>query len=135
MSSEADQEVSADMSLPARLLLGGTTLLIGALMVRIASPEEGDNKLFFYAFAGFCFLISFACVARGRPRQFVGSVIGAVVFASGLWYLAATLSAGPLASASRGEPSMLNALLFMGFFGLPGAAYAWRTRFGFRKSG
>ena len=30
---------------------------------------------------------------------------------------------------------MLNALLFMGFFGLPGAAYAWTTRFGFRKSG
>ena len=43
MSTEADQEVSEDMSLPARLLLGGTTLLIGALMVRIASPEEGGG--------------------------------------------------------------------------------------------
>ncbi len=135
MNTEADQEISEDMSLPARLLLGGSTLLMGGLMVLIASPEEGDRRLFFYAFAGFCFLIAFACVARGRPRQFVGSVIGAVVFASGLWYLATTLSAGPLASASRGEPSMVNALLFLAFFGLPGAAYAWRTRFGFRRSG
>jgi len=135
MNTEADQGINEDMSLPARLLLGGSTLLMGGLMVLIASPEEGDKRLFFYAFAGFCFLISFACVARGRPRQFVGSVIGAVVFASGLWYLAATLSAGPLASASRGEPSMVNALLFLAFFGLPGAAYAWRTRFGFRKAG
>lgn len=134
MNTEADQEINEDLSLPARLLLGGSTLLMGGLMVLIASPEEGDKRLFFYAFAGFCFLISFACVARGRPRQFVGSVIGAVVFASGVWYLASTLSAGPLASASSAEPSTVNALLYMAFFGLPGAAYAWRTRFGFRKA-
>lgn len=135
MNTEADQEINEDMSLPARLLLGGSTLLMGGLMVLIASPEEGDKRLFFYAFAGFCFLIAFACVARGRPRQFVGSVIGAVAFASGLWHLAATRSPGALASPLRGESSIVNALLFMAFFGLPGADYAWRTRFGLRKSG
>lgn len=135
MNAEPDQEASEDLSVGARLLLGGFTLLIGALMVLVASPEEGDKRLFFYAFAGFCFLISFACVSKGRPRQFVGSIIGAVVFGSGVWYLASTLGADPVASTSRAEPSTLNALLFLLFFGLPGALYAWRTRFGFRKAG
>lgn len=135
MGTQADQEAGEDLGLGARLLLGGFTLLIGALMVLVASPEEGDKRLFFYAFAGFCFLISFACVSKGRPRQFVGSIIGAVVFGSGVWYLASTLGVGPVASTSRAEPSTLNALLFLLFFGLPGALYAWRTRFGFRKAG
>lgn len=134
MKAEPDQEAGEDLSLGARLLLGGFTLLIGAMMVLIASPEEGDKRLFFYAFAGFCFLISFACISKGRSRQFVGSIIGVVVFGSGVWYFASTLGAGSILSSSRAEPSTLNALLFMLFFGVPGAVYAWRSGFGFRKA-
>jgi hypothetical protein len=43
MNGGQNQEADEDLSLGARLLLGGFTLLIGAMMVLIASPEEGDE--------------------------------------------------------------------------------------------
>ena len=134
MHSGEGKEVGGSMSLGARLLLGVVSLLVGVLMVLIASPEEGAKKLFFYGFGGFCFLSTLWCVTHGRVRSFVGSLVGVVVCATAIWYLAAMLLAGPATSASRSEPSVLNALLFLLVFGVPGAAYAWKVRFGFRKA-
>jgi hypothetical protein len=122
------------MSVGSRLLLGVVTLLVGLLMVLIASPEEGAKKLFFYGFGGFCFLIALSCVTHGRARSFVGSFVGVVVCATAIWYLASMLVAGPVTSASLPEPSVLNAILFLLVFGVPGAAYAWKVRFGFRRA-
>ena len=134
MNPDANEIVDEGLSLGARLFLGGICALIGAMMVLIASPEEGAKKLFFYGFAAFCFLIAFASVARGRVGQFLGSTIGTLIFAIGVWYFASLVSSGQNISPTRSEPSVLNALLFLLFVGLPGATYAWSARFGFRKS-
>ena len=103
-------------------------------MVLIATPEEGAKKMFFYGFAGFCFLITIACLAQRRAREFAGSAVGACVFLAGLWYLVAMLLEGPGNWLALDEPSALQALLFLLVFGLPGAAYALNVRFGFRRS-
>ena len=78
-------------------------------------------------------MIAVVCVVRGRVRQFVGSVIGTLIFLAGLAYLAHQLLGGTLISASRGEPSVLNAVLYLVFIGIPGATYAYKARFGFAR--
>jgi len=120
------------MSLGARVVIAIFAMLFGAVMCLAAPPT--DKALFFYGFGAFCFSIAVACVAKGRVAQFFGSVVGTVVFISGLAYLAHEVWAGPLWSNSRSEPSVKNACLFLLVFGLPGIAYAINARFGLGKN-
>jgi len=119
------------MSRGARFFLGGIAILLGLLMALIAPDDSA--RLFFYAFAAFCFLIGLVCFTQGRTRQFCGSVIALCLFAAGVWYLIAQLQAGTVVSGSRSQPSVLNAIVFNVVFGLPAVVYIWRVRFGFAR--
>jgi len=131
MYREAAEQINKGLSLGARIVLGVAALLTALVVLIIDTPQE--NALFVYAFAGFCFAIAVACLVQGRLRQFAGSVIGVGLFALSLYYLTSELSEGKIISGSRSEPSVLNALMFMFFFGFPGIAYAIKVKFGFRK--
>lgn len=132
MYREAARQIEKGLSLGARIALGVAALVFAALM--LASGALPENAVFAYAFAGFSLAIAVACIARGRVRQFAGSVIGVGLFVLSLLYLASELSEGDVLSGSRSEPSVLNAISFVIFFGFPGIAYAFKARFGFRKS-
>jgi hypothetical protein len=119
------------LSLGARIFLGSVSALFGAAMFAMAAPP---HTVEFSVFGAFCMFIALACFTRGRLRQFIGSCIGTAIFLAGLWYLGSEISEGPLASGRRSEPSVLNALLYLFFIGIPGAAYAYKARFGFAKS-
>ena len=125
------EQINKGLSPFARFIIGIFSALFGAVMVLIAPPT--DKAVSFYAFGIFCFLISAACVTKGRARQFVGSVIGTMLLILSGWYLYSELTGGPFFSGRRGEPSVVNALLFFAAFGIPGAAYAIKTKFGLRR--
>ncbi len=105
-----------------KLLLGIPALAIAIMMVAIAPPE---HRVGFYAFAALCGLIALVALGKGRLRAFCGSAVGVVVLVAGIAYLAHALA--------RDRASLGGALMFCLVFGLPGAAYAWITRFGFRS--
>jgi hypothetical protein len=132
MYQAAEEQINRGLSLGARLTLGFFSASFGIVMLLVAPPT--DKAVFFYVFGGFCMLISVACVTRGRIRQFIGSVIGLTLFITSLWYLGAELTAGKILSGSRGEPSLMNAFLFLLAFGIPGVVYAAKARFGRRKA-
>jgi len=67
---------------PEASSIGSFALLFGVVMFLVAPP--GPKAVYFYVFAGFCLLISIACIVRGRARQFVGSVIGTLLFSLSL---------------------------------------------------
>jgi hypothetical protein len=131
MYREAAEAINHGLSLGARLLLGAFAALFGIVMVLIAPPT--DKAVFFYFFGVFFLLIALACLTQGRVRQFIGSVVGCVIFGLGVWYLVMEFFHGVYWSATRVEPSMLNACLYLVFIGIPGAAYACRVRFGLRR--
>ena len=131
MYEQANKTINQGLSLGARITLGLISGLFGDVMLLIAPPT--DKAIYFYLFGTFCLFITVACVTSGRVRQFVGSVIGSAVFIMGLAYLVSELTAGVYWSSRRSEPSVFNALLYLFFIGLPGAAYAYKARFGFRK--
>lgn len=126
-----EQLVRRGLSPFARFVLGGVAAAFGVMMILIA--PQNDKAVFFHGFGVFCLLIAVACLTTGRIRQFVGSVIGIALLALSGWYLYAELTGGPVISARRSEPSAFNAWLFFLAFGVPGAAYAIRTRFGWRR--
>src|SRR5262245_27761097 len=103
---------------------------MGAMMILIAEPP---NRAAFYAIGGFCLAISLACASHGRVRQFIGSCIGVVIFLAGVAYLIWEIGHGVLWSGQRSQPSVFNAILYLIFIGVPGAAYAYKVRFGYRK--
>ena len=133
MYEQAEQSIHEGLSLGARICLGSFAAVIGAMMILIAGPESGSKAAFFYGFGAFCLCIAVACVSTGRARQFVGSVIGTLVFLAGVAYLFAQIGDGVFWSSRRSEPSAFMAVLYLLFIGIPGAAYAFRTRFGFRR--
>lgn len=120
------------MSLGARVVIAIFAALFGLVMCLVAPPT--DRAPFFYGFGVFCFSIAVACIAKGRAAQFFGSVVGTVVFISGLAYLGHELWAGPLWSNSRSEPSVKNACLFLLVFGVPNVMYVMNAKFGFSRS-
>ncbi|WEN15447.1 hypothetical protein PY254_01865 [Rhodanobacter sp. AS-Z3] len=130
MYREAAEAINRGLSLGARLLLGSFSALFGIVMMLTAQPT--DNAIFFYLIGAFFLLIAVACVTRGRVRQFIGSVVGCVMFALGVWYLVTEFFRCVYWSDSRAQPSALNACLYLAFIGIPGAAYAYRARFGLR---
>lgn len=131
MYRAADEAINKGLSLGARILLGVASVLFGAIMMLFASTSQEPFNA--YLFGAVCFTIALACFTRGRVRQFVGSLIGSAMFLAGVFYLVDQISGGRLFSASRAEPSMLNAILYLVFIGLPGAAYVRKARFGFGK--
>lgn len=118
------------MSLIPRIILAAVAALFGVVMIAIAPPT--DKAVFFYGFGAFCLSIAVACISRGRVAEFFGSLVGLGVFGAALWYVGSMMFDGHLWSGRRSEPSLINALLFMGVFGLPGAIYVYHARFGLR---
>ena len=131
MYKAAEEQINKGLSPLARVILGLISALFGVVMVLVAPPT--DKAIFFYAFGIFCLLICVACVTKGRVRHFVGSVIGSMLLILSGWYLYAQLTGGPFISGRRSEPSLVNAWSFFVAFGLPGAAYALKTKFGWSK--
>lgn len=114
-----------------RILLGVVSAIFGLVMVTTAS---GTADPFFSTMIGsFCFAVTLASATWGRVRQFVGSLIGAALFGLSLFYLWSQMTGGPLFWGSRSEPSLLNAVLFVIFLGVPGITYAITARFGLHK--
>lgn len=103
------------------------------MMILIAPPT--NKEIFFYAFGGFCLVISLACLFQGRIRQFLGSIIGSVlVILSGFYLSSQIIGGGPLFSA-RSDESIVNAILFSVFLGVPGFTYAIKAKFGLGRQG
>lgn len=131
MYEQANEKINEGLSFGARLLLGSVSAVFGLIMIMGAS---GEDKVFLhYLFAAFCLLIALACCTRGRVRQFVGSIVGSAMFVIGLLYLFDEIAAGDFGYGGRGAPSVLNALGYLLFIGLPGGIYATKVRFGFAK--
>jgi hypothetical protein len=120
------------MSFGARAILGIFAAIFGIIMA--AAAPNGDKAPFFYGFAALCFAISIACVAKGRVAQFCGGVIATGILSGGTLYLVSMLLHGDFVTGRRSDQSVVNALRFLGCFGLPSAIYIWRTRFGFASS-
>jgi hypothetical protein len=131
MYEQARETINRGLSFGARLLLGVVATLFGAIMFLAATQ---DHSVAFYAFGSFCLFIAIACFTTGRVRQFIGSAIGCTIFLAGVAYLVTELYAGTLWSSSRAEPTALNAARYLLFIGIPGVAYAYKVRFGFRRA-
>jgi hypothetical protein len=127
----AVKKIKEGLSPVAKFLLGAVSALFGLIMAATAS---GTKDPFFATMIGiFCFTITLACVTWGRVRQFAGSIIGTALFCLALVYLWSQVAGVPLFFGSRSEPSILNAVLFIVFLGVPGITYAVTARFGLRK--
>ena len=131
---QAEVTINQGLSLGARILLGLFATLFGVVMILTAPPEAGAKAMIFYALGAFCLLIAIACLTQGRARQFVGSIIGSAIFLAGIAYLCSELMHGVFWSTPLSEPSAFQAVLYLVFIGYPGASYAYRTGFGFRRA-
>jgi hypothetical protein len=109
------------LSRRSRIVLSFFSGFAGLVMVVAAPPT--DKAPGFYLVALVCLLLCIACISHTRVRQLLGSCVGTALFAASLWY----------GGARFGQPEFFNALVFFVVFGLPGAAYAMSTRFGFRQ--
>lgn len=125
----ANQKINEGLSPVARFILGVFSGLFGLMMVAIA--PESDKQIYFHLFGGFCLFICFACVVKGRFRQFLGSVIGICLLVLSTGYLVSQIFGGGPLFSERSEQSIFNAVLFTVFFGIPGLTYAYKTKFGF----
>jgi hypothetical protein len=119
------------LSPTARIILGSFSPLFGAVMFLTAPPT--DKAKYFYAFGVLCLVICVACVTSGRVRQFCGSIIGVALFFLSGWFLYTQVRSGHVLSRGPGDPSLLNSILFLIAFGIPGISYAVKVRFGFRR--
>jgi len=132
MYEEAEKQIRKGLSPAARWIIGIACAAFGLAMFLVEQPA--DTAVYRHAFGIFFLLISGACFTWGRVRQFAGSLIGCgLLFLSG-WYLYSQIMEGPLQSGSRSEPSVWNAVLFFVAFGLPGGTYAYKAKFGWRRS-
>jgi hypothetical protein len=117
------------MSRSARWILGGFALCF-AFSFWLASASTGakPSRLEQLLFC-FCVLIAVACFSR-YLRGMALRLIGGLVFFASVWYLAMELKTKPpnLYSGHFG-PSIMNSLLFMLVFGLPGLHVALRGHY------
>jgi hypothetical protein len=102
-------------------------------IVMFFAAQGGPGATFSYLFGGLCVVVVLGCVLPGRARHFFGSIVGVLLFAVGISYLAVEGLRGTLLARRPGEPSVLMALIFLAVVGLPGLIYALRVRFGFRR--
>ena len=131
MYKAGEEIINNGLGVFTRTLLGLVAGAFGLVMVTTAPPTE--KAIFFYAFAVLCISISCACFFKGRVRQFFGSIIGFLIFIVSIGYLVDQIIDGPLFSA-RSEQSLVNAIIFMVCFGVPGISYVLKSRFGFGRS-
>jgi hypothetical protein len=134
MYERANEKINQGLSFGARVVLGIVSGFFGAIMFLAAPPSTEPRAVGFYAFGAFCLFITIACFTTGRVRQFIGSLIGTVIFLVGVAYLAAELTDGARWSDSRAGSTAFNAVRYLLFIGIPGIAYACKVRFGFRKA-
>ena len=137
MYKAAEEHIRQGLNLFPRILLGLVSGLFGVVLLFFGIhgfTHNVENWFGYAAFGLFCALIALACFTWGRVRQFIGSSIGLIIFGLACWYLIAEFNGGVLISGSRSKPSILNAIMFMGAFGIPGLSYTLFARFGFRKN-
>ena len=121
------------MSIGARITIAVFAALFGVIMFLHGTTTDADKAWFSYAFGAFCIFIAAACVLGGRAAQFCGSIVGSVIFLAALFYLGYELMAGPVSSGSPSQPSVIHAVMFLAGFGVPGAVYAIKAKFGFGR--
>jgi predicted membrane channel-forming protein YqfA (hemolysin III family) len=131
MYEQANESINQGLSLGARIVLGAMAALFGGVMIMIAPSMP--KPLAIYFFGAFCCAIAITCFTTGRVRQFVGSIIGSTIFLAGVAYLVHEVFLGHLWPTRSSEPSVLNAIFYLSFIGIPGAAYAYNARFGLTK--
>lgn len=132
MYKVANDKINEGLSPLVRYLLAFFSGLFGLGMILIAPPTE--KAIFYYLFGGFCLLICFVSITKGKVRQFIGSIIGVLLFFLSGWYLVSQLLSGPFISGSRSEPSFINSIYFFIAFGIPGVSYAIKVKFGKSKN-
>jgi hypothetical protein len=125
----AERVITGGLSLGSRIVLGLGSALMALMLL---SAAEGRGSVLYYLPGAFCLLITFACFTAGRVRQFLGSCIGIGIFGACLFYLLEDLTDRALWTGER-PFSTVQSLTIMMLAGVPGAAYAARVRFGFRK--
>jgi hypothetical protein len=130
MYRHALKKISEGLGPFARFLLGVFSALF-AVMIIVMAADSG-NSFWGLVIGIFCLAIAITCVTWGRVRKFAGSLLGAALFCMSLGYLWTELTGSRLLSLP-GEPSVLNAGLFLLFLGIPGLAYALKARFGFGR--
>lgn len=125
----AESEINRGLSRGARILLGSSALIFALVMILVA-PDDG-KKFSFYGIGFFFALIAAACAVTGRRRRFIGSIIGLGLFLLTSYFFAYEALSGAPLIAPRGSPSIASSALCFLFFGIPGARYLWKARFGF----
>jgi hypothetical protein len=113
------------LSLGSRIVLGLVCAVFGLVLL---AAGDGRGSVLYYLPGAFCLLITFACFTAGRVRQFLGSCIGVAIFGLCLWWVIDSVVAWTGEGGFPGKP-----LTMMMLAGVPGAAYAWRVRFGLRR--
>ena len=131
MYKTAEKEINKGLRPLARGFLTVFAGLFGVGMILMALSSEQSAGIF--AFGALCILIAVACITQGRVRQFIGSAIGVCLFGLAVVYIYSQVVTGPVDSGHRSEPSVLNSILFLLAFGIPGISYAIRAKFGFRN--
>ena len=137
MYKEAEEHINNGLSLLPRILLGSVSGLFGVVLTWFGIHGFINNIGSWpamFSIGIFCLLIAIANFTWGRVRQFVGSCVGLIIFILACWYLTTQISGGLAISGKRSEPSILNAIFFMVFFGLPSITYTLTAKFGFKKS-
>lgn len=129
MYRTAVKKITEGLSPLGRFLLGAFSALFGVMIMMSAGSKD---PFIVWMISLFCFAIAVVSVTWGRVRQFVGSLVGTALFCMGLMYLCTEITGRQLFS-SQGETSVLNAVLFLSFIGIPGIAYAVKARFGLQK--
>lgn len=110
-----------------RILLGSITGLFGVVMILIA--PEMIKPIGIYIFGSFCLAIFTMCITTGKIRNYIGRVIGLIVFGLSIWFFLGQILDGDLISSKRSEPSIINAVLFFFAFGFPGIWFAIKGKF------
>ncbi len=99
-------------------VFAGVFFLIGA--------PEVETTLFFILLGVFC--LATGMVAMTKFFKTLGIALGSTLFGAGIWFLFQAIT------DQGGEPnswnSVIGAVAFVTFLGLPGLAYAWSNRFG-----
>lgn len=129
MYKEAEEVIKRGLSPGARRFLAFFSGFIGTGLYLIALNSKAPIP--FFAFGTFCNLIVMVCITKGKIRQFIGSIIGTLIFLFAFIYIYSQLTNGPLNSGARSEPSIINSIVFMLVFGVPSLIYALKTKFGF----
>ncbi len=131
MYIEGQKVLGRGLSPVTRVLLGVISGLFGVVMILIA-PEMAQ-PVGIYCFGGFCISISLMCITKGIVRNIIGRMIGLIAFGLSIIYFWDQFSTGDLLFGARGEPSLVNSILFFLAFGFPGMWFAITGRFPVRE--